>query len=744
MSWKKTSCCLCYVNCGLEVTVEDNRIVKVRPDKDNLRSQGYACRKGLNITSHQQHDDRLTHPLKKNGDGFERISWEQAVSEIASKLKGILDKHGPRSFAYMGGGGQGSHFEAALGLPFLRSLGSRYHYSAAAQELSGEFWVNGRCLGKQHFKTMPDHDCEMILAIGWNPMASHGLPRAPVELKRFAKDPGKLLVVVDPRLSETAQIADIHLPIRPGTDALMTRAMIAIILENEWQNQEYINDHVTGLDEVRPWFEEFDAHAALKVCDLDYDQVSEVCHAFATRKSCMHSDLGILMNRHSTVTSYLEVILLAICGRLCVPGGNMLPGKMAPIGTHTDERDERTWRTAATDIPAVCGYFPPNVMPEEIMSKGADRLRAVIISSSNPLRSYADTGAYEKAFKKLDLLVCVEVAMTETAELADYVLPAKSALESWDGTFFTLTYPEVFFQMRNPVVEARGEAIESAEVFLRLADAVGLVPDTPDYLHKAARSGCGPEFRQALMEFITAEPSAMKAAPFVVAKTLGPALGSVNKAMLCAMLQMMPPAFSENAERAGFTPGASLGDELFKKIMDHPEGIWVGKCDPQNNFAALATDDHKVQVHIPELADWVVSIDAESESKDLKPDPKYPLILMAGRHYNMNANSLMRDPAWNDGRRPGTMLMHPSDADSLDMEDGQVVSVSTEAGEGTVELEVTKKARPGQVVIPHGFGLKYKGVAHGINVNQLTKNTHRDRMFATPLHRYVPCRVKAL
>jgi anaerobic selenocysteine-containing dehydrogenase len=558
----------------------------------------------------------------------------------------------------------------------------------------------------------------------------------------MAKDPDKILVVIDPRLSETAQIANIHLALRPGTDALLTRAMIAIILEERWENKEYIAAHVTGFESIRPWFEGFDSLGAVRVCELDYDQVREVCRLFATRKSCLHGDLGMFMNRHSTVTSYLELILLAICGRICVTGGNILPGRMGPLGSHTDERDERTWRTLATDIPAVGGFFPPNVMPEEIMANAPERLRAVITSASNPLRSYADTRAYEEAFKQLDLLVSVDIAMTETTALAHYVLPARSAYESWDSSFFAWTYPEVFFQMRRPVVVPEGEQIEAGEIFVRLADAMGLIPDVPSTLLEAARSGYGPKFRKTLGEYLAAEPGAKKVIPFVVAKTLGETLGSVHLSTLYAILQSMPRVFHENAARAGFKPGPALGDELFAAIEDHPEGLWVGKCDPENNFDYLATEDGRINVYILELEDWVKSIDAATEEELLKPDPEFPLILMAGRHHSMTANTLMRDPSWNKGRRACTLAMHPTDAHKRNLTDGQMVRITTEAGEGTVELEVTETSRPGHVVIPHGFGLNYQGEVYGINVNQLTKNTHRDRMFGTPLHRYVPCRVE--
>jgi anaerobic selenocysteine-containing dehydrogenase len=537
-------------------------------------------------------------------------------------------------------------------------------------------------------------------------------------------------------------MADIHLPIRPGTDALLTRAMISIILKEGRLDQKYLDQRVSGFEAIESWFKDFDAESAIRVCDLDYDQVREVCRLFATRRSCIHSDLGILMNRHSTVTSYLEVILLAVCGRICVPGGNMIPGSLKPRGRHTDERDENTWRTMATDIPAVCGFFPPNVMPEEIMDEGPEHLRAVIVSASNPLRSYADTKAYEEAFNKLDLLVAIDISMTETASLAHYVLPARSAFESWDGSFMPLSYPEIFCQIRRPIIEPDGEQREAGEVFLLLAEAMGKIPPIPSDLYKAAEEGYGPEYRQALRAFLDSKPESANTVPFVMAKTLGHALGAVNLASLCATLQSTSDAYQQCAARAGFDPGAKLPDDLYKAIMVHPEGLWVGKTDTDNNFGLLGTGDGRINVHIPELEDWVLGIDADREEKALEPDPAFPLILMAGRHFIRNANTLMRNPVWNKGSRACTLTMHPDNADDLGVSDGTMVRVFTEAGDVEVELQVTGNERPGHVTLPHGFGLQYQGKTYGVNVNYLTKNTHRDPMFGTPFHRYVPCRIE--
>ena len=715
----------------------------MKPDKSNAKSEGYACRKGLNITYHQHHADRLKYPLKRVGDRFERISWDQAIDEIALKLKGIVDHYGPRSFAYMGGGGQGCHLEAAFGVRLMRGLGSQYHYSALAQEFAGDFWVCGRTYGRQYIHDGPHlEETDLLLVIGWNGMQSHQVPQAPRQLQRISKDLDKLLIVVDPRLSETARLADIHLPIRPGTDGLLLKSMISIILQEGLENKAYLADHTSGFEEVRSLFLDFDSRAAVWTCGLDFDRVREVARLFATRKSSMRHDLGIYMNRHSAVCSYLIIMLKAICGRLGVRGGNVFNGHMMPVGSHSDERNPKTWRTVTTNSFPVCGSFPPNVMPEEILSNHPERLRAVLVSGANPLRSYADTTAYEEAFKRLDLLVTAEIAMTETAVLSHYILPSRSGYESWDGTFFALTFPGIYFQMRRPIVEPEGEPLELGEIHLRIADRLGLIPLIPDSLYKAAVEGHA-AFGSRLTDYAVKEPAALKIMPFILGKTLGKAMGSVHKAALWGMLQTAPKAFHENAARAGFKPGPALGEKVFQEIIDHPEGTWVGQIDPENNLQHIATEDGRIRLLVPELLDELRDIESQKEQAALVPDPQFPMILMAGRHTSMNANTLMRNPAWNEGKRDCTLAMHPADAEALKLKDGQVVRVITEAGSEEIELEVTDTAYEGHVAIPHGFGIVYDGEKYKANVNRLTKNTNRD-WFGTPIHRYVPCRVEAL
>ncbi|MFA6010835.1 MAG: molybdopterin-dependent oxidoreductase [Desulfobacteraceae bacterium] len=742
--WHKTACVLCNQNCGLEILVEDNKMVRVRPDKENLRSEGYACRKGLNVLYHQYPKGRLTEPLKKVNNEFIPISWDQAFEEIAEKLKNGLDQHGPRSLAYLGSSSQGGHFEAAFGISLLRNLGSQYLYSSAGQEFSGTWWIQGRMFGKQYLITGPDdHETEMLVGWGWNGMQSHQMPQARKVLKKISNDPNRLLVIIDPRKSETAAIADMHLAIRPGTDALLMKAMIAIIIAEGWENKEYIKAHVDGWETVRPWFENVDIRSAVSVCELEYETVYELCRLMTTRTWSVHPDLGIYMGRHSTVNSYFMNILGAICGIFGKRGGNIIPGMIMPLGFHADERNPKTWRTVTTNMtPAAAGSYPASALPDEIMSDHPQRLRSVIVSACNPLRAWPDTHALERAFARLDLLVVHDIVMSETALLADYVLPCRTFYESWDGTFFPFTYPNVFFQMRRPIVQPEGNCLESSQIFTRLADKLGLIPEIPVEVMEAAGKD-RMTFGIKLMEWIGAHPEHLAKMPFILAETLGKQWDSAALPALWGMMMTAPKAFRKNAARLGFETGLDMGERIFQAILDSPQGLWVGKADVENNLAAISTPSGKIEVFVPEMETPARKIDAQSETEGLRMPDDFPFILNAGRHMDTNINTMMRNPEWNKGKRACTIAVNPVDAEKLGLDDGNPVRVTTEAGTAVGELEVSDQVREGTVLIPHGFGLIYDGKTYGINVNYLTKNTHRD-LIGTPIHRFVPCQLEKM
>ena len=742
--WKKSSCVLCAQNCGLEMKVEDNRIVKVRGDKDNPRSQGYCCRKGLSIAHYAHNADRLQYPLKKVGDHHERISWEQAIEEISAKMLAIKEQHGAKAFAYMGGGGTGGQMEVGMGLRLLSFLGSRYYYSALAQEFSNVFWMDGRVAGRQGLVTLPDvHNADTLVAWGWNGWESHQEPRTRELIKDIRKDPQRRLIVIDPRFSETAQRADIHLALRPGTDTMLLKAMIRIILDQGWEDRAFIAAHVSGWDEIEPLFADFEARRAVEeVCDLDYDQVFEVTRLIAQTKSCIHEDLGIYMNRNATINCYMLHILRAITGRFCVEGGQIYPAFLYPMGSNSDERKPKTWRTVKHNMFPVMGSFPPAILPDEILHDHPERIRALIVSACNPLRSYPDTLAYEKAFAALELSVSIEVAYSETARLCDYILPSLSYMETYDTTCFSFSYPDFFFQMRQPVLEPLSEeSREGAAIMLELAKAMGFLPELPEYLYEAGQKGIT-AYLEAMGAFIQENPQHARIMPMILAETLGSALGSVNQALIVGLLISSSRAFKEGAAAMGYPTDMSMIETMFNDILAHPQGLYLAKLQ-EDNFSTLRTEDKKLALKIEELFAPIKDATIENELEELKMPDDYPLILHSGLHVDTVANTYLRNPAWNKSRRWNTMLVSEADASRLGLVDGKMARITTRASAAEIEVEISPRAAEGCVYIRHGGGLIYDGKKYGVNVNELVLSTDRDEM-CTPMHRRIPCRVEKI
>lgn len=741
--WKKGGCILCAQNCGLELEIENNRIVKVRGDKDNPRSLGYCCQKGVKIAHYAHNGDRLHYPLKKAGDRHVRISWEQAIGEISEKLLSIKEDHGPKSFAYVGGGNVGGQMEVGIGLRLLGLLGSRYYYSSLAQEFSNVFWVDGRIAGKQGLTSMSDaHGADTLVAWGWNGWMSHQEPRTRLLIKEFAENPRKKLIVIDPRLSETAKFADLHLALRPGSDTLLLKAIIRIILDQEWEAKKYLEDHVNGWEEVAQLFSGFEAKKAVEeVCGLSYEDVVETARLIAQTKSCIHQDLGIYMNRNSTLNNYLLHILRAITGRLAVEGGQIFPAFLYPMGSDSDERHPKTWRTVKHEMFPVLGVFPPAILPDEILHDHPERIRALIVSACNPLRTWPDTLAYEKAFQALELSVCIDIAYTETARLSDYVLPSLSYLESYDTTCFNYSYPEFYFQMRQPVLEpVSPEAREGSAIILELIKAMGFLPALPDRLYAAGQQGIT-SYLGAINAYFLENPQHTKLAPLILAETLGKALGSVNQALIAGLLLNSSKAFKAGAAAMGYPTDSTMVETMFQDILAHPQGLVLARFQG-DNFQMLHTADKKLALKIEELFEPLQTATIDKERAALKLPEHYPLILHAGLHHETVANTMLRNPQWNGSRRWATMLMHEADARNLGLADGDKAEITTKASAVEIEVEISPYAAQGCVYIRHGGGLIYEGTQYGVNVNELVHSTDRDEM-CTPIHRRIPCRVEA-
>ena len=309
-----TACNLCYANCGILAQVEDGHIVKVRGDKNHPVSKGYTCNKAARIDFYQNGRDRLSSPLRKKLDGtFEEIDWATAITEVAARLSGLRDTHGGDKIMYYGGGGQGNHLGGAYSGAVREALGMRYHSNALAQEKTGLSWVSERTLGGMWHGDF-DH-CDVALIIGKNPWQSNGIQRARIMLRDLSKDPDKTLIIFDPRKSESAELADIHLAVKPGTDVWCIAAILGYLMQHDLVDQQWLAEHTEGYDRLLDQLRSVPVQDYADFAGIPMPQIEAVAKAMAsTNRIAVYEDLGIEMSPNSTLCSYLNVLLFILRG----------------------------------------------------------------------------------------------------------------------------------------------------------------------------------------------------------------------------------------------------------------------------------------------------------------------------------------------------------------------------------------------------------------------------------------------
>lgn len=765
--WKKTQCNNCGLSCGIEVEVENNKIVNVRPDKDSPRTKGYCCRKGRAIKYFQHHGDRIKYPKKKVGDHYEEISWDQAYKEIGEKARKIIDRHGPRSFSILGCALGSAQTPCATAKPLLKAVGSQYMFNPIGIEFMGNWWSHGKILGDQmHFLEPDDGESDVLLYWGSNSYVSHQIQDARKVCREFSEDPDKMVIVVDPRLSETARMADMHIMLAMGTDSLFLRALIAIILEKGWQKQEFIDKYVADWDKTKAWFKDVDIDESLRVCGVPRKQAEEFARVLTTKKWGMHQDLGVFFGRHNTLSSYLCILLTIVCGMCLVPGGNIVPECVIERGKTIDEHDPKTWRTPVTNRFPVLEVYPVGIIPDEILGKNPDRIRIMITSMGNPLRSYPDSTKMEEALRHLELLVAIDCQETEVTRIADYVLPGKSLYEAGgDFNAFTLNFPEIVFQSRKPVLLPEGEPREDVQIFAELTQAMGYLPQLPQWLYRAAEDAVLTGDRMSYFMKLVGWTMAGNIKYFdqlasVIALTLGKAMGSAARAITWAGMLTGPICGKSYISHCGFVPDIKkhpiLGrvpmlkdmcamDDAFAAVDAHPEGYIIGMNEPETQLEKhIAHKDGKFHTWCSEIDEYIKRITPEAEEKDLLLKDGCNMILSAGRHSEDGHNATMRNPATFRFRRPYALAMNPEDGAEMGIEDGETVRVSTKAGSLEIPVEYTWQTARGYVLIPHHFGYNFEGKTYGVHVNLLTSHKDIEELTGNPTWRYVPCRVEKI
>ena len=751
--WKRTACILCSINCGLKVKTDDQRhITKIIGDKDHPVSKGYVCEKTQRLNWYQNAGDRLTSPMRRTPDGnYEAVDWDTAIREVSTRMNATRDKHGGDKIVYYGGGGQGNHLGGAYVEAWLKSLGVKYRSNALAQEKTGEFWVAGKMFGVGSHGDF--ENCEVGVFLGKNPWQSHGFQRARAVIRDMAKDPNRCLVVIDPRRSETAEKADIHLAVKPGTDAWLMAAMAGLMVQNDWVNHDWLAQHTTGFDEVYPRLIDIPVGEYADICGIDLEQIAVVAQRIAKAKSVsFFEDLGVQMSVHSTLVSYLQRLLWTMTGHYGRKGtanafvpflalGEASKGQLTGKG-----KVERVSPVVGARI--ITGLIPCNVIPEEILTDHPNRYRAMIIQSGNPAHSLADSQRMREAIRALDFSVAIDVAMTETCRQVDYVLPASSQFEKAEATFFNLEFPDNLFHLRHPLFSPAKGTLDEAEIVARLLEASSdLVESDYRVLRRAARVGLT-TFSLVFMARAAIRPRLMKFVAPILYRSLGPSLpeGLEMAAVTWGLSLMYVRSFPRAAKRAGFGGFAPLAaNRLFKAILDSPSGVVYARSTFDESWKAVRLPGNRINLSIPELSDELEQL----REGPLPQNPDYPFILSAGERRTETSNTIIRNCGWHVKGIYASLRINTLDAATLKCESGDTLRVTTSRGSAEVIVEVSDMMSPGHVSLPNGTGIDYHDsdgkIRHrGVALNELTDTSSRDFLAGTPWHKHVPARLEKL
>ncbi|MFE3060469.1 molybdopterin-dependent oxidoreductase [Nocardia sp. NPDC059239] len=484
-----TFCRICPGMCGLLVTVEDGVVVGSMGDRDHAATEGYCCRKGRNIHKLHTKPDRFLQSQRGNRrGGFVPIETATAISEIGERLSQIRHEHGPDSIGLFLGT---QAYQATPTIPvvkaWLRAIGTRKYFRTVSIDQSAKSIAVGRlgawAAGNQRFD-----ESDVWLFAGTNPIVSmQGGPASfPIHrgrrALREARERGMYIIVADPRLTETAREADLHLPLRPGTDSLLAAAILHVILEENLHDAEFCRDHATGLSKLARALEHITPGSVSADTGVDPGDIVLAARRFGTAtRGMVTTGTGPDMSVWSNLNEHLWQLLNVICGRF--PRAGELQAEYGVLTSSQSRQAEvvppgRPWESgyrSRLGYGLLAGDLPTASLPREITEPGPDRIRALVVVGGNPLAAIPDPASVRTAFRQLDLLVALEPFPTETAELADYVLAPRMILERPDMTrMFDEWYDKPFGQYTPAVVEGPAETIEDWQYLARIAGAMGL------------------------------------------------------------------------------------------------------------------------------------------------------------------------------------------------------------------------------------------------------------------------------
>jgi anaerobic selenocysteine-containing dehydrogenase len=707
------TCPLCEAICGIVAETDEGRVVSIRGDKDDPFSRGHVCPKAVALMDLQDDPDRLRRPVRREGASWHEVDWDTALADVARGIRAVQRTHGRDGVAvYLGNPTVHSLGAMLFTPPFVRSLRTRNRYSATSVDQLPHMVAAASMFGHQFLLPIPDVDrTQHLLVFGANPAVSNGSLMTAPDIVRRLKDlraRGGRLVVIDPRRSETADLADEHHFVRPGTDALVLLAMLHVLYAEGRVRPGACGPFVEGLGAIADLAARFAPERVSGATGLASETIARLAREFAAaERAVCYGRVGVSVQAFGGLACWLINVLNVVAGRLDVPGGAMFTTPAVDLirGRYAGHGRSGRWRSRVRGLPEFGGELPAAALAEEIDTPGDGRIRALVTSAGNPVLSTPNGARLDRGLPSLDFMVSIDLYVNETTRHAHYILPPTSPLERdhYDLIFHALAIrntakfsPAVL----QPAAGSRHDWQILNELTWRLADGG---------VWTRARARAVAEVRARL----------------------GPR-------------RMLDLALRRGPRGAGWWPGpAGLS---VRRLRAAPSGIDLGPLEPCLP-GRLQTADKRIALAPESFVADAARLETLLSEPAAAADTQ--LLLVSRRELRSNNSWMHNSLRLVKGRRRCTLLMHPADAQRRGLQDGAPVTVRSRVGAVDVELQVSDEIAPGVVCLPHGWGHDREGVrlgvaaAHpGASVNDLTDDGAIDPLTGNAAFSGVPVTVE--
>lgn len=745
------TCNLCEAMCGVMINVEDKHIVSIKGDPHDPLSKGHICAKAMGLKDIHEDPDRLRAPMLKTESGWEEISWKRAFDIAARNLKNIQQQYGPHAVgAYYGNPNVHHHGNLLFLLPFLDALQTDNKFAATSNDQLPHMLANLQLFGNQVLFPVPDIDhTDLLILIGSNPAASNGsLISAPDfmgRLRGIQKRGGKV-VLIDPRRTETARSADLHVFVRPGTDAFLLLGMLHTLFDEGLVDIGRLASSTDDLAQVQLLCSDFSPEAVTTLTGVPARKIRKLAQMLSqTPRACLFGRMGTSTQEFGAVATWLIYILNILTGHLDERGGLMFPKPAADItelAALGGQKGQFNAFQSVTGLPEFGGELPASSMADQILTPGERQIRAMVVLAGNPVLSNPNGPRLEKALDSLDFMVSIDLYLNETSRHADLILPPTSPLEqSHYDLIFNL------FAVRNvakyspalftPAKESRHDWQILLELTYRLQRG-SLQKRLVNEMSYQVLKRIGPD---GILDLI------LRTGPY---GTQIPGTTAIGAMVVDAAQDLIPDAhpLRKLLDLGPYgAPNRSLSKGLcISSLQNYSHGIDLGSlqsCMP----GRLYTPNKRIK-----LAPSIYLKDMSRLRKRLEQGVDANTLLLIGRrHVRSNNTWLHNSERLVKGKHRCTMMIHPTDALKRGLFDGALAEVQSRVGKVQIETEISEDIMPGVISIPHGWGhhrpgtrLSVASKRPGVSINDLTDDSFVDRLSGTSALNGVPVVVIAV